>query len=63
MTIAERLINLAKKEDAAGGTVSVGGMVIDIEAIERRGRNSPDQKQRDLEDDFTWSIPEWGGQW
>lgn len=63
MTIADRLLKLADKEDAAGGTVSVGGLVIDIEAIEKRRRNSPDQKQRDLEDDGTWTIMEWGGEW
>ena len=58
MTIAERLHKLASKEDAAGGFVSVGGLVIDMEALAERRKNSPAQKQRDLEDDATWEIPE-----
>lgn len=61
MTIAERLQKIAGKED--GCLVSVGGMVIDIEAIEKRRRNSPDQKQRDLDDDFTWRLDLGGDEW
>lgn len=62
MTIAERLQKLAAKEDAAGGTVSVGGLVIDVDALISR-RERADQKQRDREDDFAWEIAEWGGLW
>lgn len=63
MTIAERLHKIAAKEDAAGGFVSVGGFIIDIEAIERRRRESADQKRRDREDDFMWRLDLGGDDW